>query len=43
MIIIKKCECSHEEQDKMYGKGRRVFNKLDKSDKGRCTVCGREK
>jgi hypothetical protein len=34
--------CRNEGQDKLYGPGRRVFNRTaDKSDKEyRCTVCG---
>ena len=42
-----KCECKHKSQDKINGKGIRVFNKTRKS-KGsngywhRCTVCGKE-
>lgn len=42
-----KCNCKHQEQDKIHGEGRRVHNKILKS-KGaqqtyRCTVCGSEK
>ena len=40
---IFKCTCSHEFQDKRYGKGKRLFNYCSKSDKWRCTVCKREK
>jgi hypothetical protein len=40
---IKKCTCKHEFQDKKYGKGKRVFNYCKKTDKYRCTVCGKEK
>lgn len=37
--MIRNCKCKHEGQDKIHGKGRRVFNKLP-HDKGyRCTVC----
>lgn len=32
------CTCSHEEQDKMYGKGMRVHNVNTKGD-AFCTVC----
>jgi len=44
--MIKKCDCNHEYQDKVYGKGNRVHN--EKKPKGtakeyRCTVCGKEK
>lgn len=35
--MIANCTCSHEYQDKLYGKGKRVFN----AGKAvyRCTVC----
>lgn len=37
------CKCTHEQQDKMYGKGVRVANATAKQDKDfitvRCTVC----
>lgn len=42
--IILPCTCQHEEQDKMYGKGRRVHN-IAKGKDGKstplafCTVC----
>lgn len=36
--VIKQCSCSHEGQDKMYGKNMRVFNPT--KDGFRCTVCG---
>ena len=36
--MIYPCKCNHEVQDKMYGKGRRVYN-IGKTDK-KCTVCG---
>ena len=46
MLKIKKCTCSHKEQDRMYGKGNRVFTIAEGkgSHKGRirCTVCERE-
>lgn len=44
---IRKCTCKHEDQDRRYGNGNRVFNKTTKK-KGtestffRCTVCGSE-
>ena len=44
--MIKSCTCQHDYQDKKYGKGKRVHNKITKSDKNlnwRCTVCGKEK
>ena len=40
---ILRCTCAHAGQDKLHGKGMRVFNKLggkDKHDTYRCTVCG---
>lgn len=36
-----KCECNHEYQDKVYGKGVRLFNKMKKPDSFRCTVCAK--
>lgn len=46
--MIINCTCSHEFQDREYGKGRRVGNKIRKKDplektKYRCTVCGEVK
>jgi len=43
-VVIKSCTCVHEQQDKLYGKGRRVYNKAGNVGKTffRCTVCGRE-
>jgi redox-regulated HSP33 family molecular chaperone len=39
------CTCSHEQQDKLYGKGIRVANATSKQDttsiEVRCTVCGK--
>jgi hypothetical protein len=40
-MIIKKCICNSEFQDEVYGKGNRICNET-KSNKVRCTVCGRE-
>jgi hypothetical protein len=37
-ITEKRCTCVHEFQDKRYGKGMRVHNKMDKG--WNCTVCG---
>ena len=37
--VVKKCSCKHTQQDKMYGKGFRVFN-LKTGDRATCTVCG---
>ena len=39
---VKHCTCKHDAQDKMYGKGNRVYNLLGETTKGRCTVCGKE-
>jgi len=39
-----KCTCVSKYQDKIYGKGKRVFNPLQGNVKGyRCTVCGKTK
>lgn len=42
--MIYECVCQHEYQDKLYGKGRRVWNPLGVQGKSgiRCTVCKRE-
>ena len=40
---VLRCECRHDSQDRIYGKGKRLHNLLNnpKSDKRwRCTVCG---
>ncbi len=42
--MIIKHTCSHKGQDKLHGKGMRVFNKTEKSKRNdvdvyRCTVC----
>lgn len=44
MAEIKPCTCSHEFQDKTYGKQNRVMNEVGKgSTTGyRCTVCKKE-
>ena len=39
--MIRRCSCSHEYQDKKYGKGNRVHNPGAKGYK--CTVCGNVK
>jgi hypothetical protein len=39
--VILPCTCSHEWQDKLHGKGQRVFN-VGK-DARHCTVCGAKK
>ena len=43
-VII--CSCKHESQDKLYGKGMRVFNPFVLKSGGikyRCTVCLKER
>lgn len=34
------CNCKHEQQDELYGKGRRLANYSAKQGEYRCTVCG---
>jgi len=34
-----KCDCDHASQDKLYGKGIRVFNLCNKG--ARCTCCAK--
>ena len=44
-VKVLKCTCSHNYQDKRYGKNMRVHNQTDK-DHGnvwRCTVCKQER
>lgn len=41
--MIINCTCSHEFQDREYGKGRRVGNKIDPLEKTKYTVCGEVK
>ena len=45
MTKVMKCTCTHDYQDKKYGKGNRIFNELsEKNTKNwRCTVCKAEK
>jgi len=42
-VVMIKCKCKHDFQDRKYGKGNRVANKRS-SDKNKgeakCTVCG---
>jgi len=40
--MIAKCDCKHEGQDELHGKGNRVHNPKAK-DEIRCTVCKSEK
>ena len=37
---IMACGCTHQNQDELYGKGMRLWNRLGDSDSYRCTVCG---
>ncbi|ARM71097.1 hypothetical protein pVco7_gp108 [Vibrio phage pVco-7] len=39
-----KCDCKHEGQDELHGKGMRVANKISSKDGNmvRCTVCKKE-
>ena len=39
--MILPCSCIHEGQDKLYGKGKRVFNPMGLQGKSgyRCSVC----
>lgn len=42
--MIQLCGCKSEYQDKVYGKGMRVFNLSGKNpDVATCTVCGNKK
>lgn len=43
--MIRQCKCEHKSQDKLHGKGNRVYNRC--KDQGttkvyRCTVCSKE-
>ena len=40
--MILKCNCKHEQQDRMYGKGKRVHNPTSTEGVYRCTVCKSE-
>jgi hypothetical protein len=39
--MIGRCFCKSEYQDKKYGQGLRVMNRME-NGKMRCTVCGKE-
>jgi len=45
--MILQCTCIHPYQDKLYGKGKRVHNQMQRSGGGaikyRCTVCKTER
>jgi hypothetical protein len=45
--MIKQCKCQHQEQDRINGKGNRVYNPTTKPKKDggvehRCSVCGKQ-
>lgn len=42
--MIYTCTCTHEVQDKMYGKNKRVWNAMGPAGKSgiRCSVCSKE-
>jgi hypothetical protein len=42
---VRKCICTHNFQDDMYGQGMRVHNRSQKKDSKvtTCTVCGSQK
>ena len=42
-VALLQCTCKNEWQDKRYGKGVRLHNRMGKTDKFRCTVCGFER
>ncbi len=43
-MTILRCKCKHPFQDRTYGKGLRVHNKMNsKENMYRCTVCGTER
>ena len=42
--MLAKCDCENDFQDRMYGKGVRVHNKMKGDIKhGRCVVCGKDR
>lgn len=41
-VIVTKCNCKHEFQDKQYGKGKRAMNIKRSGDTATCTVCKEE-
>lgn len=43
MTDIRRCNCKHAWQDRRYGKGMRVHNRMPQKSLNRCTVCGNEK
>lgn len=42
-IMILRCNCIHEYQDKKYGLGNRVHNLSGNKPSASCTVCGSKK
>lgn len=40
--MIKSCNCEHQAQDKLYGKGQRLHNVGKAGKETRCTVCGKK-
>ncbi|MFH1480768.1 MAG: hypothetical protein ABIG67_05845 [Pseudomonadota bacterium] len=44
---VMQCRCEHEYQDRVYGKGMRLFNNAPAKgahpNRYRCTVCGQER
>ena len=41
--MIARCTCKSEQQDRLHGKEKRVFNKTKESGMYRCTNCLKEK
>ena len=42
-VVMLRCTCKHEYQDRKYGKGVRVHNRGQNLDKASCTVCSKKK
>jgi hypothetical protein len=40
---VRPCNCNHQYQDRVYGKGMRVHNVSPKTEASVCTVCGAQK
>jgi hypothetical protein len=42
MTKVQSCSCKHNDQDRMYGKGKRLHNQTRGNNRSewRCTVCG---
>jgi len=43
LTSVKKCDCKHKDQDKMYGKDMRLHNVCKDGKAWRCTVCSNVK